>query len=340
MHLAIFKVNHLGDNVVFLPVVQELRRRRLDWRMTLITAPHVRDLYTHAVAPQDLFIVAPEKFKSAWRRPWELAAWTMRLIGRADASLVSYDQCSVAHGLAWTTTRGPRIGAAGLTIRLKGALTHQVARAPSWSMAKWNWEMARVLVETIDGGRDWPPDPPAPDLSHLVMDTGRRPARIVIHAGSKWEYTRWPRDRYAELAGRLARDFEVIWVNSPETRGTLPSNVEARDCANLTELVQLIASASLFVGNNSGPMHLANSVDTPGVIITGPSDPAWYPAWRSDRYLILRTPGLACLPCDRGHLAHFRCTNDAEPLACMRRWSVDELEASCRAWFSGGHAHA
>lgn len=341
MHLAIFKVNHLGDNVVFLPVLQALRRRRPAWRLTIVTAPHVAALYAADVAQADLLTVSPEEIKTAWHRPWELAAWAARLARRQiDASLVSYDQSSVAHGLAWLASGRPRVGGAGLGIRLHGTLTHEVARQPEWSMAQWNWEMVRTLVTAIDGARDWPAEPPSPVLSHLVAGTARQPNRIVIHAGSKWAYTRWPLDRYAELAGRLARQHEVIWVNAPETRCTLPPGVQPRDCAGLGELTQLLASAALFVGNNSGPMHLANAVGTPGVIVSGPSDPAWYPAWNRDRYQLLLAPGLACLPCDRGHLARFRCTNDHEPLACMRRWPVDKVEQHCRDWLVRWSTHA
>ena len=126
----------------------------------------------------------------------------------------------------------------------------------------------------------------------------------------------------------------MIWINAPETRGPLPPNVQARDCRDLGELVRLLATAALFVGNNSGPMHLANALGRPGVIVCGPSDPAWYPAWYRERYQILLAPGLECLPCDRGHLALFRCTNEAEPLACMRRWGVEVVEERCRAWLA------
>ena len=54
MNLAIFKTNHLGDNVVFLPVVQTLRRLRPTWRITLLTAPHVAELYQAAIAPENI----------------------------------------------------------------------------------------------------------------------------------------------------------------------------------------------------------------------------------------------------------------------------------------------
>lgn len=342
MHLAVFKVNHLGDNLVFLPVVQALRQRRPQWRVTLVTAPHVADLYRAAVDPENLLLVAPDALKHAWRRPWTLIRWMVRLRSRKiDASLISYDQTSVAHGLSRVAGGRVRVGAAGLAIRLRGTATREIAFRPEWSIAKWNWEMGRALVQEVDGGADWPGEPPPPDLSHLTQGVVPRSGRIVIHAGSKWEYTRWPLSRFADLAGRLARDHEVIWVNAPETKtAPLPAKVTAVDCPDLGSLVRLLASASAFVGNNSGPMHIANAVDTPSVIVCGPSSPVWDPQWHRERFLLLRTPGLPCLPCDRGIFAAFHCTNLTEPMACMARWSVEALEETCRDWFARHHRHA
>ena len=71
MRLVLFKVNHLGDNVVFLPVVQAIRRLRPDWRLTVITAAPERPLYL-ADVPGERFWTPPDRlsFHHAWRRPW------------------------------------------------------------------------------------------------------------------------------------------------------------------------------------------------------------------------------------------------------------------------------
>lgn len=331
MNLAIFKTNHLGDNVVFLPVVQALRRLRPDWHITLITAPHVVDLYAADVPPEALLTVDPERLKRAWRRPWQFVRWAARLRARRfDACLVSYDQSSVAHGLARLTGARTRVGAAGLLIRLRGSLTHEVPRQPDWGVAKWNWETARALVAALDGARDWPAEPPPPDLGHLAPTVTRHPRRIVVHAGAKSPMRRWPRDRFAELATRLARDHDVHWIDAPEISSPAPAGTQVAATPALRDLVRHIAGAALLVGNNSGPMHLATAVGTPGVIVSGPSSPVWDPAWHAEKFQLLRAPGLACLPCDRALLAAPACAHSAEPLACMYRWSVDAVEAACR----------
>lgn len=333
MHLLILKVNHLGDNVVFLPVVQTLRRLYPDWRLTVVTAPQVAALYQADVAESDLLLTKPDRFKTAWKRPWELAGWAARLKARRfNAALVSYDQGSVAHWLAKFTGATIRVGAAGLKIRLRDTLTQEVALAPDWSMAQWNWETARALVARLDPANRWPTEPPAPKLDHLVSDIRPVPGRIVIHAGSKQAHTRWPLERFVALADRLSRQSEVIWIDTPETRGaSLSSGIARHETRTLAELVREIAGARLFVGNNSGPMHLASGLGTPGVVISGPSAYAWDPAWHASRFQILRTPGLACLPCEQGPFSPGRCINAAEPMACMQRWSAEAVEAACRA---------
>ena len=338
MHLLILKVNHLGDNVVFLPVVQALRRRYPEWRLTVVTAPHVAALYEADITREDLLTITPEAFKNAWRRPWELLTWAARLTGRRfDASLVSYDQGSVAHGLARIAGGRVRVGAAGLRIRLRHTLTHEVALAPGWSMAQWNWETARALVSALDPGNDWAIAPPAPDLTHLSVPGQRTDGRVLIHAGSKQVHTRWPLESFARLATQLSRRFEVTWIDSPETRGAiLPAGVTRCETRTLGELTARLAGAQLFVGNNSGPMHLASALGTPSVIISGPSAWAWDPAWHRGQVWVLRTPGLACLPCEEGPFSPGRCLNAAEPMACMQRWSVAAVESACLASLASG----
>ena len=333
MHLLILKVNHLGDNVVFLPVVQTLRRLYPHWRLTVVTAPQVAALYQADVVEDDLLLTRPDRFNTAWQRPWELASWAVRLkVRRFDAALVSYDQGSVAHWLAKFTGAPARVGAAGLKIRLRDTLTAEVALAPGWSMAQWNWETARALVARLDPANRWPAEPPAPNLDHLADGLRPAPSRIVIHAGSKQAHTRWPLERFVGLADRLAQQFEVTWIDTPETCGAaLAGGIARHETRTLAELVREIAGARLFVGNNSGPMHLASALGTPGVVISGPSAYAWDPAWHAPRFQILRTPGLACLPCEQGPFSPGRCLNAAEPLACMQRWPVAAVEAACRA---------
>jgi heptosyltransferase III len=93
----------------------------------------------------------------------------------------------------------------------------------------------------------------------------------VIHPFSGSTRKNWPLERFREVAARLG--MPARWCAGPE---------EALDDAvrfeNLYELGCWLASARIYIGNDSGITHLAVAVGTPVVAIFGPSDPAmWAP---------------------------------------------------------------
>lgn len=333
MKLAIFKVNQLGDNVVFLPVVQALRQLYPRWDLLLLTSPVAAELFRADLTPEQMLVVPTAEFNRAWKRPVTL----LRLAGRlwreqCDASLMPYDQGNVAHLLARYAGGAVRVGSKAGFIKVPGGLTEVVELPPEMPMAPSNWEMARVLVERL-GGKEWPATPPPPNLGHLFGDAVPHPGRIVIHCGASLEYKRWFPERYLALANQLAEKFEVLWVEQPHvSSGALAPSVLRANPKSLSEFVTTLRTASLLIANNSGPMNIASALGCPAVIISGPSHPIWDPFWFAERFLILRDETLPCLPCDSPKMAAEVCRNVANPLACMARWSADEVFERATTW--------
>ncbi len=335
MKLAIFKVNQLGDNVVFLPVVQALRKACPRWELFMITSPVAAELFAAAIPPERMLLMPTAEFNGAWKHPGTL----LRLIARVrrervDASLLADDQGNVAHLLAFLGGGRTCVGIRPPFIRVPGGLTEIVPLQPGLKVAQANWEIARALVRRC-GGAEWAETPPAPDLGHLGGSAAPVAGRIVIHAGASLAYKRWFPDRFAALAGRLAENFEVLWIEQPDTAGAeLPPSVQRVKPDSLGAFVRTLRTASLFIGNNSAPMNLASALGCPSVILSGPSNPIWDPLWFPDRFLILRDTSLPCLPCDGLLRPAGSCRNEAAPLACMARWSVAEVEARSREWIA------
>lgn len=333
MNLVVFKLNHLGDSVVFLPALQALKARFPDWRLTIVTTPAEKALYENLTTADELLTTTTEHFNRCWRRPWELAAWFGRVRSRRpDACLVSFDQGNIAHLLARHSGAKIRVGGKLPQIRLRHTLTHDVPMPATGWVAKWNWDIARTLAQ-VAGGMELPAMPPRPDLSHLLaakLVPGAR-ARILIHAGASREFTRWPMESFVAVAKRLARDHEVIWIDRPETAGAkLPPTVRRIAPDSLRTFASLLAGADLFLGNNSGPMHLANALGRRGVVVAGAQARGWDPYWDRDRWTVLRHPALPCQPCERPDKVTSVCVNTAKPLACLRYWSEEAVEAACR----------
>ncbi len=334
MRFLVFKLNHLGDNVVFLSGIQALSRRYQDWKFTIVTTPAEKVLYESLAPAAEVLTCEKSQFNSSWRRPWELARWWGRLRYRGpDACLVSFDQGSVAYLLAKYTGATVRVGGANAPARAKDALTHQVPIPPSGSVAEWNWEIFRTLVKET-GGADLRATPSPPDLRHLITKQYKPSPRplVVVHAGASTHFTRWPLDRFAVVAARLAKDHDVVWVDRPETvTATLAPTVKRFKPKSLSAFVTLLSGADLFLGNNSGPMHLANALGRRGVVVTGSTAKGWDPYWHRERWIVLRHPNLACQPCEKINQVTSVCANTGAQFACLKFWSADDVEAACRS---------
>ncbi|HEY5078741.1 MAG TPA: glycosyltransferase family 9 protein, partial [Opitutaceae bacterium] len=273
MNVVLFKLNSLGDNVVFVPVVQALRTRCPDWNVTLVTTPSESELYRGPLGPQRMIVSPKARFNKGYRRPWEVALWIWRIRRtRPDACLVAFDQSNVAHLVAKFSGARVRVGGNLERIRVSGSLTQVIALPEDLRPVTWNWRMARALAAPLSDG--WPADPPRPDLGHL-LPRGPKAAsqrkRVVVHPGAGGPLNQWPKDRFAAVASALSRDFEVVWIAHGRTAGPAPAGATAVEARSISELAEWLASADLFLGNNSGPMHLANALGRPGVAVTGPT---------------------------------------------------------------------
>ncbi len=328
MTVLISKVNQLGDNVVFLPVVQELRRLFPELRLVVATSPVARDLYTRCVPGAKVIIQPTAKFNGAWKRPWHLlslaAGWRAF---KPDAVLLGDDQGNVAHALAWASGAMLRVGPKIDSIRANRLLTHRVPLDLSLLVAQQNWGIAGQLATLLGG--TLPEVIPPPDLTGLIKSTARS-TDIVIHAGASRAYKRWPLERYVRLANLLAKDHRVTWIEQEVQDGLLP-DVDLFKPGDLGAFISMLAGARLFIGNNSGPMNIASALGVPGLIFNGPSTPNWNPAWHAERFVLLSDPALACQPCDKLTHPVNACQNMVEPMACMNRWSVETALEQARA---------
>ena|ERR1700722_1133694 len=339
--VAIFKVNGFGDNVVFVPAVQALRSRLPGLGVALITTPEVSELYGGPLAPQRLITVPKAAFNKAYRRPWALAWWLLRVRAlRPEACLVSYDQGSVAHFASKWSGAGVRIGGNPGNTRVKASLTRDVPLPADGCLATWNWDMARALARALGDKSEWEARPPAPDFRHLVAATPKPRGdrkRIVVHPGAGKALNQWSPQLFAAVAASLATEFEVIWVTHAGTTGNAPSRATEAPVRSIADLAGWLSTADLFLGNNSGPMHLANALGCQGVAVTGPSALGWNPYWHRQRWSILRHPNLYCAPCEAPNREPSGCANLESPMACMRYWTPPMVEAACRDRLSRGN---
>jgi len=109
----------------------------------------------------------------------------------------------------------------------------------------------------------------------------------VIHPFSGSSRKNWPLGCFRTVAATLEEHMPVRWCAGPEEE--LPQATRFDD---LHELAGWLAGARVYVGNDSGPTHLAAAVGTPTVALFGPTDPrVWGPRGPHVRVLTPPVPG-------------------------------------------------
>ena len=112
---------------------------------------------------------------------------------------------------------------------------------------------------------------PAPDL----------PPYVVIHPFASAPDKTWAAGRFSEVARKLS-GLEPVFLAGPAD-DTSPFN-QFRVWKNepLARVKSLVSGAALFIGNDSGPAHIAAAFGIPSIVIFGASDPVTWGPWRTD----------------------------------------------------------
>jgi heptosyltransferase I len=139
---------------------------------------------------------------------------------------------------------------------------------------------------------------------------------IAMHPGTspKTAYKRWMPERYAQLADRLVRELgatviftwgpeELKWVEGIRKDMEEPSILAPRT-ETLTQLGEIFRRCDLYVGADTGPMHVASSVGLPVAVIYGPTDPVVNEPL--GRHVKIRKE-VGCNPCRNRNCKDLRC---------------------------------
>jgi heptosyltransferase-1 len=147
----------------------------------------------------------------------------------------------------------------------------------------------------------------------------------IINPGAGWGAKRWPAKRYGAVARNLACCGLQSIINYGPGEDQLAAEAEAASegaskalGVSITELIALTRRARLFVGGDTGPLHLAAALQVPVVAIFGPTDPARNGPYGT-RSIVLRNP--------TSPTSH---TRRAEPDEAMLEISVESVVEAAR----------
>lgn len=158
----------------------------------------------------------------------------------------------------------------------------EVITAPGLPHATWPGHVADYYLHTLGL--------PPIEAFRLTLPNPRPGLDVVIAPGSGSPGKNWPLPNFLELATALeAADCEVTWLLGPaEESLRLPPSARTLQCPPLVSLAEQLAAARLFVGNDSGPTHLAALCACPTVAVFGPKGlPQWRPLGANAHTMLL-----------------------------------------------------
>ena len=333
MKILVVRLRLIGDVVLTTPLLRALRRRYPDAHMTYVVEPAAAPIVSGNPHVNTLLVVSKAGGLSRLRDDLSIGRRLRR--GRFDIAIDLHGGPRAAW-FTWASGAPTRIGY-NITGR-SWIYSHVVRRtadgAPRHSVAN-QWDLLAPLgIGPADPARD--PVEMAGDarataaVERRLREAGISSAHplVVIHVSAGNPFRRWPREAFEALVITLARRDparRIVLTSGPSDAHAADAIADAaRACLgplahavpdlgdfDLAELRALVERASMYIGGDSGPLHLAATTATPVVALFGPTLAERSMPWRDPRWFAEAVDAgpLACRPCRQRSCApgDFRC---------------------------------
>jgi len=344
--ILLIRLRRIGDIIMTTPAVALLKTRLQGASLTyLVEEPYRRLVEGNPHLDRILVVEKRQKFRDF-----------MRLL--LEVRHEGYDALLDFHGgprASWITFFSKARLKIGYRIKHKGFLYDiRVPRARededkgSFVHSVENHaNLVRALGVAFEGSAIPPlvlPDPAKEEvrrIREILEEKGAlRSKNVVLHIGAGNEFRDWSTENITGLILRLARlpGVKIMLVASgsavdKRAEAEIYKEITAAGASgsdniislvgqlNLMEMKEVISRAALFVGPDSGPMHIAASTETPIVAYFGPTLPAHFAPWNAKAIIIEKT--MDCRPCKQR-----RCVT--ADFRCLRSITPDEVFAACR----------
>jgi heptosyltransferase-1 len=343
--ILLIRLRLIGDVVFTTPAIRALRRRFPDAHVTYLVEPDAAPVVRGNPHLDRVLVVPRPTGRARLLADVQLAA---RLRAERFDLVIDFHGGPRSSWLTLATGARRRIG---YTVSGRSWMyTERVAR-PRQLRARHSvenqWDLLAPLgIAPPDRARDateMVEDPAAAaSIARWLQGAGIGTGRdlVVLHVSAGNPFRRWPLQSFIGLVARLAGEERrhIVVTSGPsdrdaaasvrkEARRQLPADARSRVVESgefdLAELRALIARATLFIGGDSGPLHIAGTTRTPIVALFGPTLAARSAPWRDPALATesVERADLACRPCDQR-----RCVTD--DYRCLGGLSVETVAAA------------
>lgn len=322
--ICIIHLNQIGDLIFSLPLLKALRDNFPDASIHSIIRPHLIGLltdspYVDLVVPRKSGLTAKYKLlKNIRSNNYDLMI-----------SLSRSEECLLLTALSKAETKA---GFSHFPLDLCLNIKKKIEGHNSWYnnakiLKHLNVRITKSdyvgLLEVDKNEMDW-------DLPEKFA--------IISPGASKRRHAKtWKKEKFAQLMRLIKENYELspILVGGKDDLGynseivrilqksNRKKNIEVLDLTGISDLARLCSimkRARLFVGIDSGIMHMASAIDIPVVGLFGPTDP-FYVGPQNERSIVVREESMECVPCYLRRCKH---------RDCMARLEVSKVYHACK----------
>ena len=338
--ILIVRLRQIGDVVFTTPAVRALRRRFPDAHLTYLVEPAASPVVATNLHLNEVIVAPRSRGLRALRQ--DLALGRQLRNARYDIVL-DFHGGPRASLLTWLSGAPVRIG---YDVAGRGWMYTRRVHRPRELRRRHSVDNQWDLLEPLGIERPTPEqDPVEMPVDRAAADAverrlaaagvSRDDRLVVLHVSAGNPFRRWPPAHFVDLVAALAHDDErrrIVLTSGPSEREAAARAIAASQerlgprrssqvvsCGELSlaELRALLDRASLYIGGDSGPMHIAATSSVSMVSLYGPTLPVRSAPWRSarSRSVAVEVSGLECRPCDQRRCApgDYRCLGRIAP---------------------------
>ncbi|MBD3181375.1 hypothetical protein GF312_03725 [Candidatus Poribacteria bacterium] len=335
--IAVIKLDHMGDVILSIPALACLRESFPEAHITMVVSPSTKQIAEYIPYIDEVICYNARFFNRSGNT---------KRFGLSKAIDFIFDMKEKDFDLL-IDLRG---SFASIGLALASASCYRLDRAEyiiNRKLSKnklWPEHEAEVNLDLLAGKglnvnhREIYLDIPEKDIKStdkiLGLNEDTYKTIITIHPGSPIIFKRWSIDNYIKLSHRLYEKYRsrLVFIGVKEEEKIVEgivSHLERCDTINLcgkTSLSQLIAVLSksdIFIGNDSGPMHLASACGTKTIGLFGPSSPKRFGPYGDNSYSLRMEK--KCPPCMGVKCKYpgYRCIDNISVEDVMRK--IDDI---------------
>ena len=346
MTILLIRLRLIGDVVFTTPMIRALRDRYPQARLIYVVESAAAPVVAHNPHLSEVIVVPHSR---GWKRLRDDLNLARRLRGERPDLAIDLHGGPRSGWLAWASGATRRVG---YDIRGRAWMYTDVVHRPRGLHPRHSvenqWDLLAAVDPVFAGAADRTafraempvaPDASASVAAHLAKHGVKDARLIVLHVSAGNPFRRWPEPAFASLAAGLVRqspDRFLLITAGPSDReaaqrvlttardqaGEAASRIISAEHFSLDELRAVLDRSALFIGGDSGPLHIASTSDVPIVGLYGPTLPARSAPWRPPHLAMasIDAGDLPCRPCDQRVCApgDFRCLTSIDPDTVLR----------------------